>query len=185
MQTTQYMLTVIDELKRTANLTKDEEAEQLLDAMTRAHKIFVAGTGRSGFMGKSFAMRLMHMNLEVYVVGETVTPSIEKNDLLIIGSGSGETKSLLAMAEEANSIGATVAVVTTSTESSIGSLANISVKIPAKAKADNEGKHDTIQPMGSLFEQSLLLFYDSLILKLMKNKELEGSSMYTQHANLE
>ncbi|WP_018932992.1 6-phospho-3-hexuloisomerase [Gracilibacillus lacisalsi] len=185
MQTTQYMLTVIDELKRTANLTKDEEAEQLLDVMTQAKRIFVAGTGRSGFMGKALAMRLMHINLEVYVIGETVTPSIEKNDLLIIGSGSGETNSLLVMAEKAKNIGATVAVVTTSPESSIGNLANVSVKIPAKAKAEKDSEHDTIQPMGSLFEQSLLLFYDSLILRLMKNKELQGSSMYTQHANLE
>ncbi|MGN8646585.1 6-phospho-3-hexuloisomerase [Gracilibacillus sp. HCP3S3_G5_1] len=185
MQTTQYMLEVISELKRTADLIKDEDTEQILEAITKADKVFVAGTGRSGFMGKSFAMRLMHMNVNVYVVGETITPSLTKNDLLIIGSGSGETKSLLAMAEKAKSIGATVALATTAPESSIGQLANITVTIPAKAKAENESEVKTIQPMGSLFEQSLLLFYDSLVLSLMEKKELHGNKMYTQHANLE
>ncbi len=57
-------------------------------------KIFVAGAGRSGFMAKSFPMRMMHMGIDAYVIGETVTPNFEKDDILIIESGSGETKGL-------------------------------------------------------------------------------------------
>ena len=65
-------------------------------------------------MGKSFAMRMMHMGIDAYVIGETVTPNFEKDDILIIGSGSGETKSLVSMAEKAKSIGGTIAAVTIS-----------------------------------------------------------------------
>jgi 6-phospho-3-hexuloisomerase len=52
-------------------------------------------------MVKAFAMCLMQMGIDAYVVGETVTPNLEKEDLLIIGSGSGETKSLVPVADPA------------------------------------------------------------------------------------
>ncbi len=39
-------------------------------------------------------MRMMHMGIDAYVIGETVTPNFEKDDILIIESGSGETKGL-------------------------------------------------------------------------------------------
>merc|ERR1712093_748806 len=55
-------------------------------------------------MAKSFAMRMMHMGFDAYVIGETVTPTFEKDDILIIGSGSGETKSLVMIAEKAKTI---------------------------------------------------------------------------------
>lgn len=59
-------------------------------------------------------MRMMHMGIDAYVVGETVTANLEKGDLLIIGSGSGETKTLVSIAEKAKSLGGTVAAVTIS-----------------------------------------------------------------------
>ncbi|MCH6269264.1 6-phospho-3-hexuloisomerase, partial [Neobacillus citreus] len=128
---------------------------------------------------------LMHMGLDAYVVGETVTPSLQEDDILIIASGSGETKSLVSMAEKAKSINATVAVVTISPESTIGRLSDVAIKIPAKPKAGADSDYKTIQPMGSLFEQTLLLFFDASILRIMNKKELESGVMYGRHANLE
>lgn len=120
METTYYLSTIINELRHTVNQISDTEAESLVNAMTTSSKVFVAGAGRSGLMAKSFAMRMMHMGVNSYVVGETVTPNVEQNDLLIISSGSGETKSLVSMAEKAKSLGATVAIVTIFPESTIG-----------------------------------------------------------------
>lgn len=94
MQTPQYVKEIIEELNRSVDLISDEEAERLVDCILESKKVFVAGAGRSGFMVKSFAIRMMHMGLDAYVVSETVTPNLEKKDILIIGSGSGETKSL-------------------------------------------------------------------------------------------
>ena len=68
---------------------------------------------------------MMHMGIDAYVVGETVTANLEKGDLLIIGSGSGETKTLVAIAEKAKSLGGTVAAITISPESTIGELADM------------------------------------------------------------
>jgi len=39
--------------------------------------------------------------------------------------------------------------------------------------------------MGSLFEQTMLLFYDALILQIMEEKQLDSQTMYGKHANLE
>ena len=185
MQTTQYLAEVVEELNRTVDLISDEEAEQLVNKILESKKIFVAGAGRSGFMGKSFVMRMMHMGIDAYVIGETVTANFEKDDLLIIGSGSGETKTLISIAEKAKSIGGTVAALTIFPESTIGKLANITVKLPGAPKDQSESDYKTIQPMGSLFEQTMLLFYDAVILRFMEKKGLDTNKMYGKHANLE
>ncbi|WP_211654817.1 6-phospho-3-hexuloisomerase [Planococcus alpniumensis] len=172
------------ELAHTVGQVSDAEASRLVTAMGQADKIFVAGGGRSGFMAKAFVMRMVHMGLNAYVVGETVTPSLEEEDLFIVGSGSGETGSLLAMTEKAKTIGATVAAVTTNPASSIGKLADLHLTIPAQAKAEGaSGK--SIQPMGSLFEQSLLVVYDALVLAYMEQQDITADAMFGTHANLE
>lgn len=185
MQTYQYLAEIIKELNRSVDLIANEEAEKLVNGILESKKVFVAGAGRSGFMAKSFAMRMMHMGIDSYVIGETVTPNFEKEDILIIGSGSGETKSLVSMAEKAKSIGGKIATVTIFPDSTIGQLADITIKLPGSPKDQSEGDYKTIQPMGSLFEQTLLLFYDAVILRFMEKKGLDTNNMYGRHANLE
>lgn len=185
MQTIQYQTEIIKELNRTVELIENRQAENLVDGILRSRKIFVAGAGRSGLMSRAFAMRMMQMGLDAYVVGETVTPNLEKGDILIIGSGSGETKSLLPVAEKAKSLGGTVALVSIFPESTIGKLADIAVKLPGSPKDQSDSGFKTIQPMGALFEQTLLAFYDAIILRLMEKKGLDGATMFARHANLE
>lgn len=185
MKTTQYLGEILKELGHTTEQIVDQEADQLLNAILEAKKVFVAGAGRSGFMAKSFAMRMMHMGIDSYVIGETVTSTYEKGDLLIIGSGSGETKTLVSIAEKAQKIGGKIAAVTINPESTIGSLADITVKLPGSPKDKSQSDYQTIQPMGSLFEQTLLLFYDAIILRFMEKKGLDNDKMYGRHANLE
>ncbi|MGG0582792.1 6-phospho-3-hexuloisomerase [Priestia megaterium] len=185
MQTTQYLVEILKELNHSADLIADEEAEKLVNGILESKKVFVAGAGRSGFMAKSFAMRMMHMGIDSYVIGETVTPNFEKEDILIIGSGSGETKSLVSMAEKAKSIGGKIATVTIFPDSTIGQLADVTIKLPGSPKDQSKGDYKTIQPMGSLFEQTLLLFYDAVILRFMEKKGLDTNKMYGRHANLE
>jgi 6-phospho-3-hexuloisomerase len=185
MQTTQYLAEILNELNRSLDLIADEEAEKLVNGILESKKVFVAGAGRSGFMAKSFAMRMMHMGIDSYVIGETVTPNYEKEDILIIGSGSGKTKSLVSMAEKAKGIGGKIAVVTIFPESTIGQIADITIKLPGSPKDQSENDYKTIQPMGSLFEQTLLLFYDAVILRFMEKKGFDTNKMYGRHANLE
>lgn len=185
MQTSQYLAKIVEELHHSVRLISDEESEKLLAHILEANKIFVAGSGRSGFMTKSFSMRMMHMRLDSYVIGETMTPNFEKDDILIISSGSGETKSLVSIAEKAKTIGGKIAAVTLFPDSTIGSLADFTVKLPGSPKDQTLADYKTIQPMGSLFEQTLLVFYDAIILRFMEEKGLDSNKMYGRHANLE
>lgn len=185
MDTVSYAQAIVNELQRSAKQLEVAEAEQLAALMLRSGKVFVAGAGRSGLMGRAFAMRLMHIGKETYVVGETVTPGIGPGDVLVLGSGSGETASLLSMAGKAKAAGAAVVAVTIFPESSIGRLADQTVKLPGAPKEQTDGGHITIQPMASLFEQTLLLFYDAVILRMMEETGQTSTRMFGNHANLE
>lgn len=177
---------VLRELDRTLAAISTDEADRFLTALMEAPRIFVAGAGRSGLAVRAFAMRLMHMGRQVFVAGEVVTPGVGAGDLLIVGSGSGETASLRAMAERAKSVGAKVALVTIFADSLIGKIADVVVTIPAPTpKSSSRGQPLSIQPMGSLFEQSMLIFFDLLILQLMEKASIDSAAMFERHANLE
>lgn len=93
---------ILEELTENAKHISSSSLEKFANEIIKARHIFVAGAGRSGFVARGFANRLMHLGLEVFFVGEPTTPAIEK-DLLIISSGSGETDSLIVMANKAKS----------------------------------------------------------------------------------
>ena len=67
-----------------------------------------------------------------------------------------------------------------------GIVADRRLTLPApspKAKAGETVR--SVQPMGSLFEQAVLLFLDAVILELMARRGVVSEEMFTRHANLE
>ncbi|MBW4473905.1 MAG: 6-phospho-3-hexuloisomerase [Stenomitos rutilans HA7619-LM2] len=157
---------------------------QLADAILTAQQIFVTGEGRSGLVIRMVAMRLMHLGLHVYVVGETTTPSIQPGDLLIACSGSGSTGNVLAIATKAREIGATVVAVTTQPASPLATTANLVIKIDAAAKQDHS-QHQSQQFAGSLFEQTTLLLFDALFHVLSHSLNRSAETLWALHTNLE
>jgi len=178
--------TIADELKYNLKQIDDSQIENVINQILKVNRIFFAGAGRSGLMIKTFAMRLMHMGLNCYVVSEIVTPSIQENDLLIIASGSGETASLVSMANKAKKIGANVCLFTIHNDSTIGKLTDNYVVIPGVTfKSNKDDTTSSIQPMGSLFEQSLFFVFESLVIMLMNKLDKKNEDMIGLHANLE
>ena len=173
---------VLSEVTACVRQVPAESLNQAEMLMETAPRIFVAGAGRSGLCMRAFGMRLMHLGKTVYVVGETTTPNIAAEDLLILGSGSGRTTGLLAMAEKVRNQGAQILLFTTDATSPLAELADHQIVIPAPSLRETEG---SLQPMGSLFEQSLLILCDSLILKLMQQSGVDAAQMLQRHANLE
>jgi len=156
----------------------------LINYIRQSGRIFILSAGRSGFAMRSFAMRLMHLGLTVYFVGETTTPAIQKGDLLITASGSGTTSSIVRAAEKATAIGANLVALTTNTTSPLAKLANHVVYIPAAEKEDHGGGKSK-QYAGSLFEQFLLLLMDAVFQSLWKLDGTPAEELYKRHANLE
>ncbi len=114
------------------------ELDELAKAILHARRIFVAGWGRAGNMIKILSMNCSQAGLRTYVVGDNGTPSIGEEDLLVIGSGSGETKTMVVIAEQAKAHGAKLALVTGKKESTIGKLADLQVFIPGPVRPEGE-----------------------------------------------
>ncbi|PKM64151.1 MAG: 6-phospho-3-hexuloisomerase [Firmicutes bacterium HGW-Firmicutes-20] len=186
MNAREKALLVVSELREALMRIPLGLTEEVCDVLLKADEIFVAGAGRSGLMARAFCMRLMHLGLRSYMVGEVVTPNLRSSGVLVICSGSGETKSLVSMAEKAVSLGAPIVLVTINPDSTVGKLASVIVKIDAPSpKALKEGDIVSIQPMGNLFEQSLLLYLDIVIMVLMDRMNIDKNNMFSRHANLE
>ena len=182
----EYTDSILEELRRTLSRISDEDAESLAEIITGARRIFVAGAGRSGLAIKGFAMRLMHLGFEVYVVGEIVTPGIAAEDLLLVGSGSGSTASLVIYAEKARAAGAKIGLITIQEDSPVGKMADVVLTLPAPTpKTEKDLGFRSVQPMAALFEQSLMLALDALVLALMERFGKKTEEMFARHANLE
>lgn len=158
--------------------------EQLAEEIATTPRIFVCGEGRSGLVIRMLAMRLMHLGYQVYVVGETITPSIKAGDLLIACSGSGYTGNVLAIAATAKKIGVRVVVVTVKAKSPLGEIADLVVEIEAAAKQDHSHQVSK-QFAGSLFEQSTLLLFDALFQFLAQSSNKNAHTLWALHTNLE
>jgi 6-phospho-3-hexuloisomerase len=157
------------------------------DLIASAPRIFVDGAGRSGLCMRAFAIRLMHLGKVVYVVGESTTPGIKSTDLLILGSGSGQSPVLMKIAEIAREHGARILLFTAEAISPLTALADHCVSIPAPSlkPALEDRDYASMQPMGTLFEQALLILSDSLVITLMDNIGVGVGKMRMHHANLE
>lgn len=178
---------VVNEVSTVLGNVSEEEVLHLSAQLKKAKRIFVYGEGRSGLMGKAFAMRLMHGGFPVYVIGETVTPSIGEDDLLVAISGSGSTSVILQFTKQAKQLGAKVFLVTTNRESPIATMSDGIVIIPAATKHRRHGEPPTIQPLGNQFDQSVHLVLDAVIIGTLqeKGKKVNNVEMAKRHTNLE
>lgn len=164
-----------------------DSIQTLMTQIEQANNIFVTGAGRSLLMLRAFAMRLMHLGFNSYVVGDTITPAFSKSDLLIVGSASGETSNLVTISKEAKEIGGKIFLLSIFPESTLGMLANNVLRIPAytdKLPESDENKKN-ILPGGSMFEISMLVLLDSLIIPLGEDKNIATNKYFDRHANLE
>ncbi len=174
----QFIMSKIAGVLGATDKTYDARLTRLLD---QSKRIFVAGAGRSGLIGRFFSMRLMHGGYQSYIVGEIVTPSIQKGDLLIVISGSGETETMIAYVKKAKQQGAQIALITTKNSSTIGDMADVVFQI---GTPEQYGRVVGM-PMGTTFELSTLLFLEATISHVIHVKKIPEEQMRTRHANLE
>jgi 6-phospho-3-hexuloisomerase len=162
-----------------------DQVEALMDAITRAESVFVCGAGRSLLMMQAFAMRLVHLGMTTYVVGETITPAIAPGNLLIAGTGSGQTRTTLAMVDAAKSRNATVCALTAHPESPVGRSSDLIVEIPTPVTVARTVVRGSVQPPGSLFEQCLLVLCDTMVMMFMQRLGVTEDMMRARHTKLE
>ena len=148
------------------------------------NKVFVYGAGRSGFIGRCFAQRLMHLDINSCFISDAVTHRYTKDDLLILISGSGETASPVAIAKNANEIGGKIVLFSANPNSLIGKLSDIVIEIKGKSK-DAAITEESLAPYTSLFDISTLSVLDSIGSVLMNVLNISENDIDKRHASIE
>ncbi len=187
------MISVLEHVKSYIDRIHDEDIDLMIRTLLEARIIFIMGAGRSGLVGKAFAMRLMHLDLEVHVVGETTTPAFTENDVLITISGSGETNSVLTSARVAKKRGGKVVAITSYPSSSLAQMADCLVIVKGRTKEDVPASYierelhpyQRLTPMGTLFEDCCMIFLEGIVASLMEVLDKGEKDMKARHAVLE
>lgn len=194
MNANSVMESILENISSTIKELEEEPTRLLIEEIKKADKIFLWGAGRSGLMAKAFAMRLSQLGFLVYVVGETISPGMSKGDVFIVVSGSGETLSVVNAAKVAKNLGVKTLAITSYPESSLGKLSDEIIRIEGKTKVDIEkdhlkhqiqGVHSSLTPLGTLFEDTVLVFFDGVVGELMIEMNATEDQLLRRHSRVE
>lgn len=172
---------ILDEIKEVLDQVNDSEFKNAVASIYKDRRIFVNGEGRSGLMAKGFAMRLMHLGYETYVVSETITPALKEGDLFIAVSGSGKSTNIISDSKKAKSIGSEILVFTSNNDSELAKLADKIVIVPGTVKGDTGSERKSMQLLSSLFDQSIHIVLDGLCLYLSQRDNISNEVATKTH----
>ena len=177
---------VLAELAQTLVSVDPLQLERLRDEILKADQVFFVGVGRVMLALQCVCKRLAHLGIKAHYVGEITEPAIKKDDLLIVGSGSGGSLFPLGIAKKARvAADCTIVHVGSNPNSEMKDIADFMVRVPVRTKWYLEDEIDSCQPMTSLFEQSVLLLGDVLVKMIIEEQNLDMKGLWQYHANLE
>jgi len=170
-----------------------QSIKEMLEHIINSRAVFVMGAGRSGLVGRAFAMRLMHLGFTAYVVGESTTPAVTKEDAVVAISGSGQTRSMANLGKITKEIGAKLITITSNEDSALGEISNTVVKIAGRTKEDTggyverhlRGEYAYLTPLGTSFETSATVFLDGVIAELIYITGASEEDLRSRHNKLE
>jgi len=192
----EMMRLMASKIRSIADTISDDDIGKFITELLKAKRIYVIGAGRSGLVAKAFAMRLMHLGFHAYVVGETITPALNKGDLMVIFSGSGRTKTVADLAETAKGIGGRICLISSNADSRIGKISDCIVIIEQHRDSVEDdavefeirqmmGEHKSFAPLGTLFETVSMIFADAVVSRLMEITKTDESALKNRHTNIE
>ncbi|MFC1727883.1 6-phospho-3-hexuloisomerase [Nanoarchaeota archaeon] len=181
MKTSEITKEIEKELKDVLDKIDSEKTSELIDLIANRNKVFLTGSGRSKLVAEAFAMRLTQLGLQAEIVGLPTTPAALKDDMLIVVSGSGETETTYEVVENAKEQGLFICCITASLDSKIADKSDLVIEL----KTGDKEKTESIEPLGSLFEQAALLYLDSIVVSLMEKLGISEEELRKRHASLE
>ncbi|MBF8277773.1 MAG: hypothetical protein HW390_2846 [Candidatus Brocadiaceae bacterium] len=176
---------ILDEIRSVLEKIDEGAYEKFLSSLLSANNLFVTGQGRSGLVSRTFAMRLTHIGLNAYCVGDATTPNIDKGDLLIACSSSGSTHITRYIAGLARKSQAAVVAVTSHKTSPLAQQADTVIELPVQEVRTDYKDNGSIQFRSTLFEQACLVYLDGVILSLVSRLNSSEHDMHNRHSNLE
>lgn len=177
MSAIDYARTNAREISAVIEVIDERAVESLVRGILSAKRVYFTGVGRSGLSARAIAMRLMHIGVSAYAVGEVATPGIAVGDLLVAITATGRG-SVAAQGQTAHDIGASIAVVTTRARGQLQDLADVLVVLPIRSGVATD------QHAGSLFEQSALVVGDAMCRDIQERLGVPSADLDSRHANL-
>ena len=176
---------ILSELQQSLLSIDETQVQTFVKEIQNADKVFVVGVGRVLLALQTFVKRLNHLGIPAYYVGQLDEPAIGENDLLIVGSGSGESVVPVAITKVATKYNPRIVHIGSNMQSTVTSMSVAQVRIPCRTKLNLPDELASNQPMSSLFEQSLMLLLDAVSLMLVRDQNIHLPDLWKQHANLE
>jgi 6-phospho-3-hexuloisomerase len=180
-----YRELILNEIRTALEAADGSTAVKLAERIIASRKVFLIGVGRVFLSLKAFAKRLNHLGIQAYCVGDINEPALTGNDLLIVGSGSGESIVPVAITKKAKELGASIAHLGSNPQSTMKVYTDLFIRIPVATKLGLPGEIQSRQIMSSLFEQSLLLLGDIVCCIIAERKNIMIKNLWECHANLE
>lgn len=179
--------TIISEMTEVFQTISYKNLDYFVSLVNDHQRIFLIGVGREGLATKAFSMRLMHLGKEAHWIWDDTCPAIEAGDLLIATMGDGEIGHIRYICERAKANGAKVCIVTGSPSGSgVQELADQYLFVPASVYRGKDTVVPSMQPMGNLFEQTLFVIFDVVIMRLQQlNPTITYAEMSKRHRNVE
>lgn len=173
---------ILGEARRLLAAPDPKTVEDFVQALAEARRVFVYGTGRSGMVARAFAVRLYHLGYTVYVIGETVAAPVQKGDVVVLVSGSGETYPVAMSAEIARNVGARTLVLTGNRHGKVASFGDVVIEFDVRGAPPDR---KSWAPLGTLFETTTWVFLDGVVAELMHRRHQTEELMRQRHATLE
>lgn len=192
----QIGLELLDKTAGVLSNASQEDFTLLVQNILSSSRVFICGAGRSGLVGRLFAMRLMHLGTTVYVVGDTTTPAIGANDLLICISSSGKTRTVVNIAHLAQQANASVANIGLNLGMStpLSDMADFNILLDRRVNSQMRQtvtetiyptERKTLTPLGTVFEIATLIYLEAIIAELIQSQRVSENEMKLRHTNLE
>lgn len=169
------------ELRQVFDSTNTSNFPVFEDKLVESEAIIGAGAGRVGLATAGFTKRLMHLGKNAYWHQDECLPKLGQGSLLLLASGSGETKTMISLAQIAKSQNLSVGLVTSNADSTLASMADSKVVLNCPNKATPSQPFSSEQPMTTIFEQALQIFFDSMVLSLMERMAITEAEMSGRH----
>ena len=176
---------ILDEIHHCLSNSNFASSDSFIESILNSQTIIVYGAGRVGLAMRGFAKRLRHLGLNSFYLEDSTVPSTGVGDLLIIGSGSGSTQSVLTIAEIAKANQLQIISITCNPNSPIAALSSSIIVLNAPSKTSEKIPYQSIQPMTTLFEQTLMITLDSLVLEIMDLIGEDSITMQKRHNVIE
>ena len=170
---------VQNEIAQVLGSIDESKLNEFVELLSRdGIKVMGYSAGRMGFGLKAFLMRLNHLGIPAYWLGDNYIPPMNENDVFICASNSGTTASVFNILEIfKNKAKGHIVSFVGNEESKMAVNSEIAIKFKTcnggLNSADDDTKINSIQPMTTLTEQSMFVLFDVIAMMLIEKKHID------------